>query len=179
MSTQNQALSSLLFLYRDALGVDLPWLTELRRPSRPPRIPSVLTQSEVAALLGAMGRVTGLLPRLVYGTGMRLMKALRLWVKGMDSDRQVLLVRQGKGGKDRSGDVAAEPVPGEAGAVCTGPCAVGAGSGRRGGVRGGAGCAGGEVSRSGLPLGLVLGVSGAVGFGRFALGGGAADTICA
>ena len=54
VSTQNQALSALLFLYRDVVGGDLPWLTELRRPSRPPRIPSVLTQSEVAALLGAM-----------------------------------------------------------------------------------------------------------------------------
>ena len=59
VSTQNQAPSALLFLYRDVLGVDLPWLAELRRPSRPPRIPSVLTQSEVAALLGAMEGVTG------------------------------------------------------------------------------------------------------------------------
>ena len=101
VSTQNQALSALLFLYRDVLGVDLPWLTELQRPSRPPRIPSVLTQSEVAALLGAIEGVTGLLARLLYGTGMRLMEGLRLRVKDLEFERQVLMLRQGKGDKDR------------------------------------------------------------------------------
>jgi integron integrase len=101
VSTQNQALSALLFLYRDVLGVNLPWLTALQRPSRPPRIPSVLTQSEVAALLGAMEGVTGLLARLLYGTGMRLMEGLRLRVKDLAFERQVLVVRQGKGDKDR------------------------------------------------------------------------------
>ena len=76
-------------------------MTELQRPSRPPRIPSVLTQSEVAALLGAMEGVTGLLARLLYGTGMRLMEGLRLRVKDLEFERQVLVVRQGKGDKDR------------------------------------------------------------------------------
>ena len=67
----------------------MPWLTELRRPSRPPRIPSVLTQSEVAALLGAMEGVTGLLARLLYGTGMRLMEGLRLRVKDVDLNAEL------------------------------------------------------------------------------------------
>ncbi len=101
VSTHNQALSALLFLYRDVLGIDLPWLSEVQRPSRPRRIPSVLTQAEVAALLGVMDGEMALLGSLLYGTGMRLMEGLRLRVKGVDFDRQVLVVRQAKGGKDR------------------------------------------------------------------------------
>jgi integron integrase len=101
VSTHNQALSALLFLYRDVLGVDLPWLSEVERPTRPRRIPSVLTKAEVAALLAAMEGELALLARLLYGTGMRLMEGLRLRVKDLDFDRQVLVVRQAKGGKDR------------------------------------------------------------------------------
>jgi integrase len=101
VSTHNQALSALLFLYRDVLGIDLPWLAEVQRPTRPRRIPSVLTKAEVAALLGAMEGETALLGKLLYGTGMRLMEGLRLRVKDVDFDRQVLVVRQAKGGKDR------------------------------------------------------------------------------
>jgi integron integrase len=101
VSTHNQALSSLLFLYREVLGLDLPWLTELQRPTRPRRIPSVLTTVEVGALLGALDGEMALLARLLYGTGMRLMEGLRLRIKDLDFDRKVLVVREAKGGKDR------------------------------------------------------------------------------
>ena len=101
-STHNQALSALLFLYREVLVIDLPWLNNLNRPSAPRRIPSVLTQSEVAAVLAALpSDLVCLVARLLYGTGMRLMEGLRLRVKDVDFDRQVLMVRQAKGGKDR------------------------------------------------------------------------------
>jgi integron integrase len=101
VSTHNQALSALLFLYREVLGIQLPWLDELQRPSRPRRIPSVLTKAEVTALLGQMDGEVSLLAKLLYGTGMRLMEGLRLRVKDVDFDRQVLVVREAKGGKDR------------------------------------------------------------------------------
>jgi integron integrase len=101
VSTHNQALSAVLFLYRDVLGVRLPWLDDVQRPTRPRRIPSVLTTAEVASLLSAMTGVELLLAKLLYGTGMRLNEGLRLRVKGVDFDRRVLVVREGKGGKDR------------------------------------------------------------------------------
>jgi integron integrase len=100
-STHNQALSSLLFLYREVLGLQLPWLTDVQRPSRPRRIPSVLTREEVGALLSRMEGEVGLIARLLYGTGMRLMEALRLRVKDVDFDRHAIVVRQAKGNKDR------------------------------------------------------------------------------
>ena len=97
-----QALSTLLFLYREILGVDMPWLRELGRPVAPKRIPVVLTHVEVQALLAQMGEgVTGLLARLLYGTGMRLLEGVRLRIKDVDFVRQVIVVRDGKGGKDR------------------------------------------------------------------------------
>jgi len=101
VSTHNQALSALLFLYREVLGVKLPWLDDVKRPTRPRRIPSVLTVTEVAGLLGAMTGIELLLAKLLYGTGMRLNEGLRLRVKDMDFDRRVLVVRDGKGGKNR------------------------------------------------------------------------------
>lgn len=100
-STHNQALSALLFLYRQVLSIDLPWLSGIERPTSPRRIPVVLTPSEVAAVLTAMEGVTGLLAQLLYGTGMRLMEGLRLRIKDVDFDRQVIIVRQAKGNKDR------------------------------------------------------------------------------
>jgi integron integrase len=101
-STHRQALSALLFLYREVLGIDMPWLQELGRPVPHKRIPVVLTQVEVQALLGHVGEgVTGLLARLLYGTGMRLLEGIRLRVKDLDFVRQVIVVRDGKGGKDR------------------------------------------------------------------------------
>jgi len=100
-STHNQALSALLFLYREVLDIDLPWLENINRPASPKRIPSVLTKDEVAGLLAQMEGVTALLARLLYGTGMRLMEGMRLRVKDVDFDRHVLIVREAKGNKDR------------------------------------------------------------------------------
>ncbi len=100
-STHNQALSALLFLYREVLEEDLPWLTDINRPTQVRRIPSVLTKDEVAGLLAEMDGVTALLARLLYGTGMRLMEGMRLRVKDVDFDRHVIIVREAKGNKDR------------------------------------------------------------------------------
>jgi integron integrase len=102
-ATHRQALSALLFLYREVLGIDMPWLQELGRPVPHKRIPVVLTHVEVQALLARMGGngVTGLLAHLLYGTGMRLLEGVRLRVKDVDLVRQVIVVRDGKGGKDR------------------------------------------------------------------------------
>ena len=100
-STHNQALSALLYLYREVLEEDLPWLTDINRPTQVRRIPSVLTKDEVAGLLAMMEGVTALLARLLYGTGMRLMEGMRLRVKDVDFDRHVIIVREAKGNKDR------------------------------------------------------------------------------
>jgi integron integrase len=111
-ATHRQALSALLFLYREVLGVDMPWLQQLGRPVPHKRIPVVLTHVEVQALLARMsekakggggnaGGETGLLAHLLYGTGMRLLEGVRLRVKDVDLVRQVIVVRDGKGGKDR------------------------------------------------------------------------------
>jgi integron integrase len=100
-STHNQALSALLFLYREVLGIDLPWLQDLDRPRYTRRIPTVLTPAEVARLLRAMEGEVQLVARLLYGTGMRLMEALRLRIKDVDFDRRVIVVREAKGSKDR------------------------------------------------------------------------------
>ena len=101
VSTHNQALSAILFLYREVLDIDLPWLAGINRPTRPKRIPSVLSKGEVAALLAGMGGETGVVARLLYGTGMRLMEGVRLRIKDVDFDRQVIMVREAKGNKDR------------------------------------------------------------------------------
>lgn len=100
-STQNQALSALLFLYREVLGVELPWLGGVTRAKRPRRLPVVLSHEEVARLLAAMEGRPWLLASLLYGTGMRLMEGLRLRVKDVDFARNEIAVRDGKGGKDR------------------------------------------------------------------------------
>ncbi len=100
-STQNQAKAALLFLYRHALGVDLPWLDEVVQAKRSRRIPVVLSPVEVRSLLDRMEGTMALLARLLYGTGMRLMEGLRLRVKDVDFDRREIIVRDGKGGKDR------------------------------------------------------------------------------
>ncbi|TWO72521.1 integron integrase [Caenimonas sedimenti] len=100
-STHNQALSAILFLYREVLAIKLPWLDNMQRPMRAKRIPAVLTREEVAALLARMDGETGLVARLLYGTGMRLMEGLRLRIKDVDFDRQAIIVRQAKGNKDR------------------------------------------------------------------------------
>ena len=100
-STHKQALSALLFLYRHVLEGELPWMAQLDRPTSPRRIPAVLTQPEVAAVFSHLDGECSLLARLLYGTGMRLMEGLRLRVKDVDFTRSVIVVRDGKGGKDR------------------------------------------------------------------------------
>ncbi|HEY8857567.1 MAG TPA: integron integrase [Rugosibacter sp.] len=100
-STQNQALSALLFLYREVLKVDLPWLDNVTRAKRPQRLPVVLTTAEVRAVLDRMDGVYALMGKLLYGTGMRLMECVRLRVKDVDFGRNEILIRDGKGGKDR------------------------------------------------------------------------------
>ena len=100
-STHNQALSALLFLYREVLGIDLPWLDNIGRPQQTKRIPSVLTEEEVASLLAQMDGITALLAKLLYGTGMRLMEGMRLRIKDVDFARNAIVVRETKGNKDR------------------------------------------------------------------------------
>lgn len=100
-STQNQALAALLFLYREVLAIKLPWLEDVTRAKRPQRLPVVLTVAEVRCLLGQMNGLWGLMARLLYGSGMRLMECVRLRVKDIDFSRHELLVRDGKGAKDR------------------------------------------------------------------------------
>ncbi len=99
--TQNQALSALLFLYREVLAVDLPWLDNVIRAKRPQRLPVVLSLDEVQRLLAVMDGRPRLIASLLYGTGMRLMECLRLRVKDIDFARHEIMVREGKGGKDR------------------------------------------------------------------------------
>ncbi|MFI5395830.1 MAG: integron integrase [Candidatus Binatia bacterium] len=100
-STQNQALAALLFLYRQVFGRDPGWLAGLVRAKRPRRLPVVLTQSEVSALLGVLEGVNWLMVMLLYGAGLRLRECLRLRVKDVDFTRNEIIVRQGKGDKDR------------------------------------------------------------------------------
>lgn len=100
-STHRQALSALLFLYKEVLDIELPWMQEIGRPVPRKRIPAVLTVEEVSQLLVLMNGVTGLLARLIYGTGLRLREALALRIKDLDFGRRVIIVREGKGGKDR------------------------------------------------------------------------------
>jgi integron integrase len=100
-STQNQARSALMFLYRDVLQLELPWLQEVVAAKTQRRLPVVLTPSEVRALLGELSGTMGLVAALLYGTGMRLLEALRLRVKDIGFEQRELVVRDGKGGKDR------------------------------------------------------------------------------
>lgn len=100
-ATQQQALSALLFLYKQVLEIELPWLNDLVRPKKPARLPTVLHVEEVMRLLDAIRPEHALMGRLLYGTGMRLMECLRLRVKDVDFLRREILVRDGKGAKDR------------------------------------------------------------------------------
>ncbi len=101
-NTQNLALAALLFLYRNVLDVDLPWLQGVVRAKKPQRLPTVLSRPDVQRLLAALPDDTpGLVARLLYGTGMRLMEGVRLRVKDLDLVQRQILVRDGKGGKDR------------------------------------------------------------------------------
>lgn len=100
-STQNQALSALLFLYKEVLGQQLPWMDDVIRAKKPERLPVVLSQNEVRQILNTMSGTHGLIARILYGTGMRIMECCRLRVQDIDFDRNEILIRHGKGGKDR------------------------------------------------------------------------------
>jgi integron integrase len=100
-ATQNQALAAILFLYREVLALDLPWLTEIVRAKKPRRLPTVLTAAEVQSLLSRIDGLHGLMARLMYGTGMRISECVALRVKDIDLERREIVVRQGKGGRDR------------------------------------------------------------------------------
>ena len=100
-STQNQAFSALLFLYGQVLGQPLGDLGTVVRAKRPPRLPVVLTRAEVQAVLSRLSGVHHLMASLLYGTGMRLMECVRLRVKDVDFGYDQILVRDGKGMKDR------------------------------------------------------------------------------
>ena len=100
-STQNQALSAILFLYKEILGVELPWMATIARAKRKEYIPVVLTRDEVHRLLCEMSGVSWLAASLLYGSGMRLLECLRLRVKDLDFARTELTVRRGKGGRGR------------------------------------------------------------------------------
>ncbi|PJI98866.1 phage integrase family protein [Acidovorax sp. 69] len=100
-STQNQAKAALLYLYKQVLGIDLPWLDEVVQAKTPKRLPVVLTPGEVRALLLHMQGTTGLIAQLLNGTGMRLLEALRLRVKDVEFARREIVIREGRGNKDR------------------------------------------------------------------------------
>ncbi len=100
-ATQNQARAALLFLYRHVLQVELPWLGEVVQAKRGKRLPVVLTPREVRELLEQLNGTMWLVVSLLYGTGMRLLEGLRLRAKDVDFERREILVRQGKGDKDR------------------------------------------------------------------------------
>ena len=100
-STQNQAKSALLFLYKEVLRLELPWLDKVQQAKAPKRLPVVLSQVEVQKILGNLDGTHHLIVSLLYGTGMRILEALRLRVKDIDFNRKEILVRDGKGFKDR------------------------------------------------------------------------------
>jgi integron integrase len=100
-STQNQAKAAVLFLYRQVLNQELPWLENVEQAKTSRRLPVVLTVNETRALLDRLKGVHRLQANLLYGTGMRLMEAMRLRVKDIDFERKEILIRDGKGAKDR------------------------------------------------------------------------------
>ena len=100
-STQNQAFSALLFLYREVLRQELPWIDNVDRVKRPAKLPVVLTQDEVRALLSKMSGTVGLMAQLLYGCGLRLMECVQLRIKDIDFGYRQITIRDAKGGRDR------------------------------------------------------------------------------
>ena len=100
-STQNQALSALLFLYKEVLKQEIGWLGNVERAKRPPKVPVVLSQTEVRKIFSKLTGTEKLMAGLLYGSGLRLMECLRLRVKDIDFAYVQIMVRDGKGGKDR------------------------------------------------------------------------------
>ncbi len=132
VSTHRQALAALLFFYGKVLCTDLPRLQEIGRPRPSRRLPVVLTPDEVVRILGFLEGEHRLFAQLLYGTGMRISEGLQLRVKDLDFDHGTIIVREGKGSKDRSGlDVTRElgTQPARAAVACTGMVAEGPGRG--------------------------------------------------
>ena len=102
VSTHRQALAALLFFYGKVLCTDLPWLQEIGRPRPSRRLPVVLTPDEVVRILGFLEGEHRLFAQLLYGTGMRISEGLQLRVKDLDFDHGTIIVREGKGSKDRA-----------------------------------------------------------------------------
>lgn len=100
-STQRQALHGILFLYQQALGIEIGWVDGIVRAKQPQRLPTVMTVDETAAVLAATSGTPGLFLRLLYGSGLRLMEGLQLRVKDVELDQRQVVVRGGKGDKDR------------------------------------------------------------------------------
>jgi integron integrase len=100
-STHKQALAALLFLYREVLTLDLPWMQNLGRPTTPVRIPVVLSRYEVSRLLEKVEPSHSLIVKVLYGSGLRLMECLRLRTKDVDFDRKIIVIKEAKGRKDR------------------------------------------------------------------------------
>ena len=100
-STQNQALSAVLFLFEIVLGQRLGWMNEIVRAQRPARLPVVLSREEVSSLLSCLHGPVWLMASLMYGAGLRLLECVELRVKDLHFDRGVLTIRDGKGGTDR------------------------------------------------------------------------------
>jgi integron integrase len=100
-STQNQALAAILFLYRDALGLELPWLADVVRAKRPVQLPVVLSRTEVQSVLARLNGTVWLVASMLYGSGARINECLQLRVKDIDVSRRELFIRDAKGQKDR------------------------------------------------------------------------------
>jgi integron integrase len=100
-ATQNLALNAVLFLYREVLKIELPWLTDVQRAKKPERLPVVLTRDEVKRLLAQLDGTNWLMIALIYGGGLRLLECARLRVKDVDFHYRQLIIRDGKGQKDR------------------------------------------------------------------------------
>ncbi len=101
-STQNQALAAILFLYREVLKVDLPWLDKFTPAKKSNHLPVVLTKEEVNLILAELKGTNLIIANILYGSGLRLIEALRLRVKDLDFSYKQITVRDGKGGKDRT-----------------------------------------------------------------------------
>lgn len=100
--TQNQAMHAILYLYKWVLGTELPWLDNITRAREKKRLPVVLTQRETITMMRHLHGTPGLVIKLLYGTGARLLEGLRLRVKDIDIERRQIIIRGGKGDKDRS-----------------------------------------------------------------------------
>ncbi len=110
-SSQNQALSAILFLYKKVLGIELPWMVDIVRAKRTRRMPVVLTRREVEKVLSCMTGKTWLMASMCYGSGLRMIECLRLRIKDIDFQYKQIMVRDGKGGKDRVTMLADQLIP--------------------------------------------------------------------